>query len=157
MSEDNILYIVRLICLIFAIFVLFYNEKVNNKITEPIIQIIIALIIMVVFVFIDPLSGFFIACAIFIIYYKLYTNLNDKTLKSNNYISDNILSYDYKKKELPYGNYITEQHLEKAQSNIISDTTDDIIPFDMNKIKLFGVQGLNNLIKGYEKTLYQIY
>jgi len=156
MSEDNILYIVRIICLIFTIFVLFYNEKVNNKITEPIIQIIIALIIMIVFVFIDPLSGFFIACAIFIIYYKLYTNLNEKPLKSN-FISDNMLSNDIKKKELPYGNYLTEKHLEKAQSNIISDPTNDIIPFDMNKIKLFGVQGLNNLIKGYEKALYQSY
>ena len=52
MSEDNIIYIVRLICLIFLLVILFYQQAINHKIKEPIIQIIIALIVIFVFIFI---------------------------------------------------------------------------------------------------------
>ena len=53
-----------------------FRKLCESKIKEPIIQIIIALIVIFVFVFIDPLSGFFIACSVFIIYYKFYSKVD---------------------------------------------------------------------------------
>jgi hypothetical protein len=147
MSEEYILYIIRLICLIFLLFIIVNEQIINPKIKEPIIQIIIAFIVMFIFVFVDPLAGFFIACAVFVIYYKYYV----KTGKSF------VKTYEHKKKEIPYGNYITEEHLDIAQNNIVSDPNNELVPFenaiDVSKLKIFGVQGLNSEIRGYEKPL----
>lgn len=148
MSEDNIIYIVRLICLIFLLVVLFYQQDINHKIKEPIIQIIIALIVIFVFIFIDPLSGFFIACSIFVIYYKLYSNnnfslINGRLIKKNNN-NENIL----------YNNYISNEHLIKAQNNIISDPDNELNGFDnlLDKKEVLGAQGLSEIMNGYNEN-----
>ena len=141
MSEDNILYIVRLICLIFLLVVLFYQQAINSKIKEPIIQIIIALIVIFVFIFIDPLAGFFIACAVFIIYYKFYSkeyfSSFNKTLKETKSEKNNI----------PYGSYITNDHLAMAQNN----TLDQPSEFELSKMQIFNNPNPGEIIPGYEK------
>ena len=110
MANDNIIYFIRLISLIILILVIIYNIF-DNRLKDKNIQILLAIIIMFIFLFIDPLSGFFIACSIFVIYYKLYSNnnfslINGRLIKKNN--NENIL----------YNNYISNEHLIKAQNNI---------------------------------------
>lgn len=150
MSEDNIIYLARLICLIFLFIVLFYKQPVNNKIKEPIIQIIIAIIIIFIFIFIDPLAGFFIACAIFVIYYKFYidndTNTNNNNIKKNTNTS---------KKDIPYNSYITNEHLDKAQNNLVSSNdNEEITPentFNLSKMQIFNNPNPPKQMPGYEK------
>ena len=52
------------------------------------------------------------------------------------------------------GNYVTKQHLRKAQDDIVSDPDDELVPFenavDGSESEIFGVQGLNSDIRGYE-------
>jgi TM2 domain-containing membrane protein YozV len=140
MSEDNIIYIVRLICLIFLLVILFYQQTINHKIKEPIIQIIIALIVIFVFVFIDPLSGFFIACSVFIIYYKFYSKVDINIVKNKE--SD-------KKNNIPYGSYITQDHLDMAQdNNVVGTPTSE---FELSKMEIFNNPNPEKLIPGYEK------
>lgn len=140
MSEDNIIYIVRLICLIFLLVILFYQQAINHKIKEPIIQIIIALIVIFVFVFIDPLSGFFIACSVFIIYYKFYSKVDINIVKNKE--SD-------KKNNIPYGSYITQDHLDMAQdNNVVGTPTSE---FELSKMEIFNNPNPEKLIPGYEK------
>ena len=138
MSEDNIIYVVRLICLIFLLVVLFYQQDINHKIKEPIIQIIIALIVIFVFIFIDPLSGFFIACAVFVIYYKFYSK-NDMKLAPKD--------TKYKKNSIPYGSYITEDHLNMAQNNTIEQPSE----FELSKMQIFNNPNPEQIMPGYEK------
>tara|TARA_Y100000389_G_scaffold110789_1_gene107880 strand:+ start:330 stop:785 length:456 start_codon:yes stop_codon:yes gene_type:complete len=140
MSEDNIIYIVRLICLIFLLVILFYQQTINHKIKEPIIQIIIALIVIFVFVFIDPLSGFFIACSVFIIYYKFYSKVDINIVKNKE--SD-------KKNNIPYGSYITQDHLDMAQNNNVVGTPSS--EFELSKMEIFNNPNPEKLIPGYEK------
>ena len=140
MSEDNIIYIVRLICLIFLLVILFYQQAINHKIKEPIIQIIIALIVIFVFVFIDPLSGFFIACSVFIIYYKFYSKVDINIVKNKE--SD-------KKNNIPYGSYITQDHLDMAQNNNVVGTPSS--EFELSKMEIFNNPNPEKLIPGYEK------
>tara|TARA_B110001450_G_scaffold47489_1_gene44205 strand:- start:12850 stop:13305 length:456 start_codon:yes stop_codon:yes gene_type:complete len=140
MSEDNIIYIVRLICLIFLLVILFYQQAINHKIKEPIIQIIIALIVIFVFIFIDPLSGFFIACSVFIIYYKFYSKVDINVVKNKE--SD-------KKNNIPYGSYITQDHLDMAQdNNVVGPPTSE---FELSKMEIFNNPNPEKLIPGYEK------
>ena len=138
MSEDNIIYIVRLICLIFLLVVLFYQQDINHKIKEPIIQIIIALIVIFVFIFIDPLSGFFIACAVFVIYYKFYAKTDMKLAPKDT---------KYKKNSIPYGSYITEDHLNMAQNNTIEQPSE----FELSKMQIFNNPNPGQIMPGYEK------
>jgi hypothetical protein len=141
MGEDNILYVVRLICLIFLLVVLFYQQPINYKIKEPIIQIIIAFIVIFVFIFIDPLAGFFIACAVFVIYYKFY---------SKEYVpSANIRAKETKsdKNNIPYGSYITQDHLDMAQNN----TLDQPSEFELSKMQIFNNPNPGEIMSGYEK------
>jgi len=144
MSEDNIIYLARLICLIFLFVVLFYKQPVNTKIKEPIIQIIIAIIIIFVFIFIDPLSGFFIACAVFVIYYKFYIDIDyDTETKSIQKINKNT----------PHNSYITEQHLDMAQNNTVPNK-DEVEPdntFNLSKMQIFNNPNPPKLMPGYEK------
>ena len=140
MSEDNIIYIVRLICLIFLLVILFYQQTINHKIKEPIIQIIIALIVIFVFIFIDPLSGFFIACSVFIIYYKFYSKIDINIVKNKE--SD-------KKNNIPYGSYITQDHLDMAQdNNVVGSPTSE---FELSKMEIFNNPNPEKLMPGYEK------
>lgn len=143
MSEDNIIYLARLICLIFLFIVLFYKQPINNKIKEPIIQIIIAIIVIFVFIFIDPLAGFFIACAVFVIYYKFYIDNNNDT-KSNKPITP--------KKDIPYNSYITNEHLDKAQNNLVP-SNDEFTPdnFNLSKMQIFNNPNPPKQMPGYEK------
>lgn len=146
MSEDNIIYFTRLICLIFLIIILFYKHSINNKIKEPIIQILIAIIIMFIFIFIDPLSGFFIACAVFVIYYKFYIN-SDNDIKKTNKTS-------IVKQDIPYNSYITNEHLDKAQNNLIpSNDNDELISdnFNLSKMQIFNNPNPPKQMPGYEK------
>ena len=138
MSEDNIIYIVRLICLIFLLVILFYQQAINHKIKEPIIQIIIALIVIFVFIFIDPLSGFFIACAVFVIYYKFYVKTDM-----------NLISKDTenKKNSIPYGSYITKDHLDMAQNNTIEHQSE----FELSKMQIFNNPNPGQIMPGYER------
>ena len=138
MSEDNIIYIVRLICLIFLLVVLFYQQDINHKIKEPIIQIIIALIVIFVFIFIDPLSGFFIACAVFVIYYKFYVKTDMKLAPKDT---------KYKKNSIPYGSYITADHLNMAQNNTIEQPSE----FEVSKMQIFNNPNPGQIMPGYEK------
>ena len=146
MSEDNIIYLARLICLIFLFVVLFYKQPINTKIKEPIIQIIIAIIIIVIFIFIDPLSGFFIACAVFVIYYKFYidNNIDDST---HNKLTQKT------NKNRPYGNYITEQHLDMAQNNNVPNKDEAKLDntFNLSKMQIFNNPNPPKLMPGYEK------
>ena len=47
--------------------------------------------------------------------------------------------------------------MDIAQNNIVSDPNNELVPFenaiDVSKLKIFGVQGLNSEIRGYEKPL----
>jgi|TARA_B110000259_G_scaffold187612_1_gene242479 uncharacterized membrane protein required for colicin V production len=140
MSEDNILYVVRLICLIFLLVVLFYQQAINYKIKEPIVQIIIAFIVIFVFMFIDPLSGFFIACAVFVVYYKFYSK--DFTTSSKN-----VMSKETNKNNIPYGSYITQNHLDMAQNN----TLDKPSEFELSKMQIFNNPNPGQIMPGYEK------
>ena len=139
MSEDNIIYIVRLLCLIFLLVILFYQQPINNKIKEPIIQIIIALIVMFVFIFIDPLSGFFIACTVFVIYYKFYVKKDITNIIKN---TDSTT-----KNSIPYGSYITADHLNMAQNNTIEQPSE----FEVSKMQIFNNPNPGELMPGYEK------
>ena len=140
MSEDNILYVVRLICLIFLLVVLFYQQAINYKIKEPIVQIIIAFIVIFVFMFIDPLSGFFIACAVFVVYYKFYSK--DFTTSSKN-----VMSKETNKNNIQYGSYITQNHLDMAQNN----TLDKPSEFELSKMQIFNNPNPGQIMPGYEK------
>ncbi len=141
MSEDNIIYIVRLLCLIFLLVILFYQQPINNKIKEPIIQIIIALIVMFVFIFIDPLSGFFIACTVFVIYYKFYVKKDITNVIKN---TDSTT-----KNNIPYSSYITPEHLNMAQNNIVESAPKS--EFELSKMQIFNNPNPGELMPGYEK------
>lgn len=140
MSEDNILYVVRLICLIFLLVVLFYQHDINYKIKEPIVQIIIAFIVLFVFIFIDPLSGFFIACTVFIIYYKFYSKDSQNPKETSNIKKNN---------NIPYGSYITQDHLDMAQNNTLEEQSS----FELSKMQIFNnpIATPTEVIPGYEK------
>ena len=141
MSEYNIIYIVRLLCLIFLLVILFYQQPINNKIKEPIIQIIIALIVMFVFIFIDPLSGFFIACTVFVIYYKFYVKKDITNVIKN---TDSTT-----KNNIPYSSYITPEHLNMAQNNIVESVPKS--EFELSKMQIFNNPNPGELMPGYEK------
>lgn len=144
MSEDNIIYLVRLICLIFLLVILFYKQQINNKITEPVIQIIIAIIVIFVFIFIDPLAGFFIACAVFVIYYKFFIDNNDE--KNNTNLTP--------KQKMPYNSYITNEHLDMAQNNTITPISDEYTSdtsFNLSKMQIFNNPNPPKQMAGYEK------
>lgn len=66
MANDNIIYFIRLISLIILILVIIYNIF-DNRLKDKNIQILLAIIIMFIFLFIDPLSGFFY-CLFYICY-----------------------------------------------------------------------------------------
>ena len=147
MANDNIIYFIRLISLIILILVIIYNIF-DNRLKDKNIQILLAIIIMFIFLFIDPLSGFFIACSTFVIYYKLYSNnnfslINGRLIKKNNN-NENIL----------YNNYISNEHLVKAQNNIISDPDNELNGFDnlLDKKEVLGTQGLSEIMNGYNEN-----
>jgi hypothetical protein len=147
MSNDTIIYLIRLISLLILILVIIYDIH-NDNLKNKNIQILLAIIIMFIFLFIDPLSGFLIACAVFVIYYKIYDNnnfklINGRLIKKNNN-TDNIL----------YNNYINNEHLEKAQNNIISDPSNELNGFDnmLNKKDILGAQGLSEEMNGYNNN-----
>lgn len=142
MSEDNIIYIARLICLIFLFIVLFYKQPINHKVKEPIIQIIISIIVVFIFIFIDPLAGFFIACAVFVIYYKFFIDNNDE--------KNNVRQPP--KPNMPYGSYITDEHLDKAQNNTIPfDADEPDSSFNLSKMQIFNNPNPPKQMPGYEK------
>lgn len=150
MQEDTIIYVVRLLCFLLLVAVL-VMDLVNVKLKNPQVQIMVAIIIMFVFVFIDPLSGFFLACSIFVMYYKLF-NQNGQGL--SNFVRKNE---DKKEDDTThFGNYITPEHLNSAQDNVISDMNNEITPFDNfdqfnnnTNATVYGAQGLSTEMPGY--------
>ena len=79
---ETVINILRVICFLILVIALLLNI-VDKRLKNPNVQIVVAIIIMFIFVFIDPLAGFFLACAIFVIYYKLFVPVKEAQIKKS--------------------------------------------------------------------------
>lgn len=137
--EKEIAYFTQLIALIIIILVLIYNVE-SKSIQDAKIQLILSIIVMIIFVTIDPLAGFLLACAVFIVYYKSFMKI--KLGKKVHWGKDNM--------------YINEKNLQQIQNNVFDEKNmkNEILGFNDGFIKsensIYGIQGMNDTMPGYD-------
>ena len=148
---ETVINILRVICFLILVIALLLNI-VDKRLKNPNVQIVVAIIIMFIFVFIDPLAGFFLACAIFVIYYKLFVPVKEAQIKK----SEEYTGAGYPDDTTTFGSYITKEHLRQAQDNVVSDLNDEIVGFNdefvNNTDAIYGVQGLSKDMPGYHQS-----
>jgi hypothetical protein len=162
----------RIISLLFLIFVTLIDIPMNKNLKDPQWQFVIAFIIILILLLIDTGIGFILALAFLIIYFKIYNkyflsnlmnggNNNTNSGNENNGSSGKGNSKDANINNLIKLNYISPEHLLSAQNNIVdvNSYNTEIKGFEkgFNNEKVYGAQGIDidkNNFKGYEKTDY---
>jgi Ca2+/Na+ antiporter len=141
--NEIIRYLAQIIALILLISVIIVDYKSKYTVNKD-VQLIIAIIIMFIFITIDEIAGFLLACVAFLIYYK-------------NYIMDKK-SVHWNK----YNTYINPSHLDNIQSNVFDQYNfkKETIGFNDGFVETngetYGIQGMNNRMPGYMKdSLYK--
>ena len=148
-------YLVQLISIIVLILVII-NRRIDERLSRPNIQILLAVITMLIFVFIDPLAGFVLVIALFILYYKTMYVTSHKADVNNNEGSSLSYQETLRKANVDsiYNSYITPEHLDSAQNNVVGDLTQPILPTSLD-VKMSNTQGLDNEMPGYDYAVFQ--
>ena len=134
--DQIISYLTQIIALVILISVIILDIQTQYAINKD-VQLIIAMIIMFIFIVLDPLAGFLLACSAFVIYYKNYID-KKKTVHWDKYNS-----------------YITPNNLDNIQSNIFDKNNNkkETIGFNDGFIEtsnaVYGIQGMNNIMPGF--------
>lgn len=148
-------YLLQLISVIILIFVI-VTVKTDERLKQPNIQILLAVVIMLIFVFIDPLAGFILVIALFVLYYKTMYVTSYKPDVNNR---DNSGSLRKANLDSIYNSYITPAHLDSAQNNIVGDLEQPVLGFNPSSINpelvLSNAQGLDKNMPGYDNIVYQ--
>jgi len=161
----------RIISLLFLIFITLIDIPINKRLKDPQWQFIIAFIIILILLLVDTGIGFILALAFLIIYFKIYnkyflSNLLNGISTSTNSANDsnNSNSKDCNINNLIKLNYISPEHLLSAQNNIvdIKNYNTEVKGFEKgyNNENVYGAQGTDidkNNFKGYEKTDYGLF
>jgi Ca2+/Na+ antiporter len=141
--DEIIRYLAQIIALVLLISVIIVDFKTKYAVDKD-IQLIIAIIIMFIFITIDEVAGFLLACVAFVIYYKNYI-IDKKSVHWNK-----------------YNTYISPSHLDNIQSNVFDQYNfkKETIGFNDGFVETngetYGIQGMNNTMPGYMKdTLYE--
>ena len=151
-------YLVQLISIIVLILVII-NRRIDERLSRPNIQILLAVITMLIFVFIDPLAGFVLVIALFILYYKtMYVTSHKADVNNNEGSLESSLSYQETLRKANvdsiYNSYITPEHLDSAQNNVVGDLNQPILPTSLD-VKMSNTQGLDNEMPGYDYAVFQ--
>ena len=148
-------YLVQLISIIVLILVII-NRRIDERLSRPNIQILLAVITMLIFVFIDPLAGFVLVIALFILYYKTMYVTSHKPDANNNEMSSLSYQETLRKANVDsiYNSYITPEHLDSAQNNVVGDLNQPILPTSLD-VKMSNTQGLDNEMPGYDYAVFQ--
>ena len=157
--------------LLFILILIMDDFPFYKKMKEPYVQLILA-IFTVFLLLMDPILGFIISMVLMLIYYEIYkkidikkgkkikNNGNDKYLLNpllKNKIYENFTETDKINKHVIEMDYITQQHLDDAQNNVIDN---DIYNNELENKDLeiyYGVQGLKigeENITGYNSNEY---
>lgn len=113
---------------------------------RPSNQLLASIIIVTVLLFIDPLSGFILACCAFVVYYKVFIKMK----KSNSAQNKDI------KEDNNGGVVITQKQLDDIQTNIFDERAynKNIDPtltgYKDKDVGLYSIQGLDAGIPGFE-------
>lgn len=157
--------------LLFILILIMDDFPFYKKMKEPYVQLILA-IFTVFLLLMDPILGFIISMVLMLIYYEIYKKIdikNGKIIKNNgndkyllnpllkNKIYENFTETDKINKHVIEMDYITQQHLDDAQNNVIDN---DIYYNELENKDLeiyYGVQGLKigeENITGYNSNEY---
>ena len=157
--------------LLFILILIMDDFPFYKKMKEPYVQLILA-IFTVFLLLMDPILGFIISMVLMLIYYEIYKKIdikNGKIIKNNgndkyllnpllkNKIYENFTETDKINKHVIEMDYITQQHLDDAQNNVIDN---DIYNNELENKDLeiyYGVQGLKigeENITGYNSNEY---
>ena len=157
--------------LLFILILIMDDFPFSKKMKEPYVQLILA-IFTVFLLLMDPILGFIISMVLMLIYYEIYKKIdikNGKIIKNNgndkyllnpllkNKIYENFTETDKINKHVIEMDYITQQHLDDAQNNVIDN---DIYNNELENKDLeiyYGVQGLKigeENITGYNSNEY---
>lgn len=121
-----------------------------RKMKDPVTQLILGLGVIAC-VYFDTTFGFIMALLLMLIYYEIYKNVK-KSLISDK--SDNSDNFDNVTADAPMNteillDYITEDHLNSAQNNIVSidSFTTEVkgIEKGLNNESVYGAQGMDNM------------
>ena len=152
-------YILQLISIIILILIIVTNriDQHVSYLNKPNIQIILAIITMLIFVFIDPFAGFILVIALFVLYYKtMYVSSHKPDTKNTSSYQDTLKRANL---DTVYGSYITPEHLDSAQNNIVGDLQQPILGFNPDTINptmmVSNAQGLDKDMPAYDNVLYQ--
>jgi hypothetical protein len=147
--DELIVYISQIIAFLILLIVVFADIKFIST-TDTKVQLIISIIIMTIFIIIDPLAGFLLACSIFIIYFKNF--------KISHRDSSNKMLDSHKKND-KYNTYISEANLLSAQSNIFDNDNmnHEVVGFNDGFVKtdkkVYGAQGMYSIMPGFVKDI----
>ncbi len=157
--------------LLFILILIMDDFPFYKKMKEPYVQLILA-IFTVFLLLMDPILGFIISMVLMLIYFEIYKKIDikkGKIIKKSddkymlnpllkNKIYENFTETDKIKKNIIELDYITEEHLNNAQNNVIND---DIYNKELEKENdndiYYGVQGLkigDENITGYNSNEY---
>lgn len=157
--------------LLFILILIMDDFPFYKKMKEPYVQLILA-IFTVFLLLMDPILGFIISMVLMLIYFEIYKKIDikkGKIIKKSddkymlnpllkNKIYENFTETDKIKKNIIELDYITEEHLNNAQNNVIND---DIYNKELEKDNdndiYYGVQGLkigDENITGYNSNEY---
>ena len=166
--------ILRGIGLFVFIIVIFTDINIPIVLNTSLNQLILALIVIITIIAIDEIVGFLLGLILLVIYYKYYqkifnnssgninniNNLNEPLLNNKNMdtfendvkpipnnkiasVSDHYIKFDEKNNciEMPH---ISNELLEKAQTNIYDATNYNMELVSNDNNKIYGIQGLNS-------------
>jgi len=158
--------------LLFILILIMDDFPFYKKMKEPYVQLILA-IFTVFLLLMDPILGFIMSMVLMLIYFEIYKKIDikkGKIIKNKgddkymlnpllkNKIYENFTETDKIKKNIIELDYITEEHLNNAQNNVIND---DIYNKELEKENdndiYYGVQGLkigDENITGYNSNEY---
>tara|TARA_B000000477_G_scaffold86228_1_gene73193 strand:- start:2803 stop:3300 length:498 start_codon:yes stop_codon:yes gene_type:complete len=153
--------ILRAIGVILFIIILIMDDfPFYKNMKNPLIQLVLAIILVLILLY-DPILGFILSMVIMLIYYEIYKKLKNTNKLYNNKYEDVNYNPDKSCKNnkeilnstLKKYDYVTEEHLIKAQNNIIDKNEYNKEHKYYNNKKEYGAQGLNieNNLKGYER------
>jgi len=111
----------------------------------PDMQLVFGSIIVATIIFADVVVGFTLGLALFVLYIRVYAEYTGVELSWASLMNGRLT--------VPKTSYITPQNLKDAQSNVFDERsyTEEIKgPTGPNDSGIYGAQGLNATLPGYE-------
>jgi hypothetical protein len=148
----NTVQFLRIVSLCVLVLSALLDVFVLKWLTRPEVQLILSVLIVMILLTYDLLIGIALAIALIVAYYRVNLDILGISSLWNN---KNTKYYEGDMKGLVQ-KYITPQHLESAQNNVIDKKNAAI---EMKGIKgvygepVYGAQGMDASMPGYEPTI----